>query len=410
MNISLTEPQSRFVISDAKYPAFVGGLGSGKTHAGMWRSIRLKKENPTIDVGYYLPTYGLIHDIIIPRFQELFETYKVPYRLNQQHNYFEIENSAKIIMRSMDRPEKIIGYETSDAILDELDTLPYDKAQDVWSKVVARTRKKKTNGKINTRAVVTTPEGFKFVYDKWKKNPMAGSVLFKAPTYSNPYLPDDYVDSLRETMPENALMAYLEGEFVNMTNATVYSEFDRHKCHTPETIQPTDTLHVGMDFNVGKMACAIGVLRSESLHFVKEHDSILDTPAMIVTLKNTYPNHKIIVYPDASGRSRKSVNASESDISLLQQAGFSVFVNNRNPAVKDRVLSMNSALKNNIVMVNSDACPILVECLEKQAYDKNGEPDKTSGFDHMNDSASYLCVYRYPVKKSTNTMFKLKGL
>jgi hypothetical protein len=26
--------------------------------------------------------------------------------------------------------------------------------------------------------------------------------------------------------------------------------------------------------------------------------------------------------------------------------------------------------------VNADRCPVLVECLEKQAYDKNGEPDK----------------------------------
>jgi hypothetical protein len=40
-----------------------------------------------------------------------------------------------------------------------------------------------------------------------------------------------------------------------------------------------------------------------------------------------------------------------------------------------------------------------VESLEKQPYDKNGEPDKAGGLDHIVDAAGYFIAYRYPVIK-----------
>ena len=98
---------------------------------------------------------------------------------------------------------------------------------------------------------------------------------------------------------------------------------------------------------------------------------------------------------------RKSNNASESDISLLKAARFRVCVNPANPAVKDRILAMNQMIHSGGVRrlhVNVDRCPMFVECLEKQAYDKNGEPDKSSGLDHLNDAAGYFVFYRYPVR------------
>jgi hypothetical protein len=197
----------------------------------------------------------------------------------------------------------------------------------------------------------------------------------------------------------------------------VYPEFDRTLNGSSETIQPSEPLHIGMDFNVGKMAAVVHVLRDGDPHAVDELTGILDTPAMIASIKARYVGHAIFVYPDASGNSRKSNNASESDIALLRAARFTVMVNASNPAVKDRVLAMNQLIcceteaANPLGMemrgdksvqrryrVNVDKCPGLVECLEKQAYDKNGEPDKTSGLDHENDAAGYFVTYRWPVK------------
>ena len=99
----------------------------------------------------------------------------------------------------------------------------------------------------------------------------------------------------------------------------------------------------------------------------------------------------------------RSVNASESDISLLKQAGFTVKVNAQNPRVKDRILSVNGALSQGKLWVNARKCPDVVSCLEQQAYDKNGEPDKQGGFDHQNDATGYPIVYEMPVRKPASS-------
>ena len=100
-----------------------------------------------------------------------------------------------------------------------------------------------------------------------------------------------------------------------------------------------------MDFNVGKMAATIYVQRGRAWHAVAEIHSVFDTPEMVRILKERYPGHHLHVYPDSSGDSRKSVNASVSDIAVLRQAGFSIRVRPTNPFVKDRVLAMNTALR-----------------------------------------------------------------
>lgn len=215
-------------------------------------------------------------------------------------------------------------------------------------------------------------------------------------------MPDDYIESLRHTYPSNLLAAYLDGEFVNLASGSVYAEFDRHKNATYETIQKGEALHVGMDFNVGRMCAVLHVLRGDNPHAVKEYTGVLDTPAMAALLKSRHEGHSIIVYPDASGNARKSNNASESDLAILRKAGFSVRVDPSNPRVKDRVLSMNAMIHKDgerRYRVNPETCPELVESLEKQAYDKHGEPDKAAGLDHVVDAAGYFVAYRYPIKQ-----------
>jgi hypothetical protein len=375
---------------------------SGKTQAAVVRAIVKKLQYPKQDVGYYLPTYDLVRRIGFPRFSELLETMGVPNTINKADAVIDIHNAGSIIFRTMDNPERIVGYEVADSLVDELDTLPVDKARDVWNKIISRNRQKKPDGSVNSVAVATTPEGYRFVYERWHKNPAAGYRMIKATTYSNARnLPDGYIDSLKASYPSNLLAAYLDGEFVNLTSGSVYPEFDRVKNASTETIQPDDTLHVGMDFNVGKMAAVVCVLRGDDPHAVREHTGMLDTPSTIALLKVKYPNHKILVYPDASGNARKSNNASESDLVLLKAAGFRVMVNSKNPAVKDRVLSANHMILaegKRRLRVNPEGCPELCEALEKQAYDKHGEPDKSAGLDHIVDACTYLLVYRYPIK------------
>jgi hypothetical protein len=412
--IKLTEPQEDFVFSTAIHPAMVAGYGAGKSQAGVIRIALLALKYDGLSFGFVEPTYDLIRLIAFPRFQEILESWGVGFNLNKSDAVLTLENGSQIIFRSADNPEKCVGFEISDGCIDEADTLRIDQARLIWTKMLGRCRQMKPDGMPNTLAAVSTPEGFGFMYEMWGKEQRKGYELIKAPTMSNPFLPDGYVDQLRATYSSSQLSAYLDGEFVNLNAGSVYHEFDRKLNSSNEQIKTGDTLHCGMDFNVTNCSVVVHVVRdNDNAHAVEEITGVFDTPSMARILKERFAGHKIMIYPDASGNSRKSNNASESDHSILRAAGFQVLSNNRNPFVKDRVLSVNNMIHNQgnrRYFVNPVACPSLVESLEKQAYDKNGEPDKKGGFDHVADATGYFIAYRYPVINNRPSSVQILGI
>jgi hypothetical protein len=421
-----TEPQHELITTTKRYPAMVAGFGAGKTQALVKRAVAYKFKYWTCNNAYYLPTYDLIKTIAIPRFLEVLAEYGYyegkDYKLNKSDSWFEFPNGSKIILRTLDNPHRIIGYEVADSEIDELDTLTADKASAVWKKIIARNRQKKPDRAANTIAVGTTPEGFRFVYEQWHKNPPSAEYhLIRASTYSNAAnLPDNYIQDLKDAYPENLIAAYLMGEFVNLTSGSVYPCYDRELNASFEVIgtykdgdqEKPEPLHIGLDFNVNKMAAVIHVYREGGPHAVAELINLRDTPQVISVIKERWQSqgHPIFVYPDASGNARKTLDASATDLALLQQAGFTVMANASNPYVRDRVLSMNVMFDKRRYRVNAVACPTYAGCLEQQAYDKNGEPDKTGDKDHPNDAGGYFIVNRFPVIKPTVNRVELGGI
>jgi len=138
-------------------------------------------------------------------------------------------------------------------------------------------------------------------------------------------------------------------------------------------------------------------LRGNVWHAVDELKGIYDTPAMIKTIREKHPKHNIRIYQDATGKNRKSVNASTSDIALLRDAQFQVYAKDSNPYVKDRVNATNKAFSNGRLMINDTMCPEYSRCMEQLAYDKNGEPDKNSNIDHLPDAGTYPIAYEMPI-------------
>ena len=400
--------QIKFVRSEALHTGLVAGFGAGKSKAATIKVLQKKMKYPSIDVAYYLPTYGLIKSIAFGNFNELLEQAGIPFTLNRS-DYEYTTPFGKIIMRSMMNPEMIIGYEVGYSLVDEADVLPKKKMEAVFKQILARNRKKLPNGDRNSVDAVSTPEGFKWMYEYFKKSTSKNRVLIHAKTSDNPYLPKTYVADLMETYTEEEIQAYLNGEFVNLNSGTVHHTFDRLLNHSDRTIKAGEVLHVGMDFNVTNMSAVIHVIDASDNQSIKRHpiavDEITkayDTPDMIRLLQNRFEGHKIVVYPDASGKNRKT-SASSTDIDLLKQARFTVRSPNKNPAVRDRVTVMNSLFKNangdRTALVNTNNCPEYTECLERLPY-KNGEPDKTSGFDHLCEAGGYF-LYQQKTKKPT---------
>ena len=409
---TLNEPQAQFLALPHQYRAYVAGYGSGKTWAICAGACKHYWEHPKAHRGYFAPTYPAIRDIYYPTIEEVASDWGLRVQINEGnkevHFYSGRQYRGTTICRSMEKPQSIVGFKIARADVDELDTLPIKKAEQAWRKIIARLRLKYSGQ--NGADVATTPEGFRFTWKQWVKQVREQPELsnrygiVQASTYDNElYLPDDYIESLLSSYPPQLIQAYLNGQFVNLTSGTIYHAFDRIQNASNETLRPGEPVHVGMDFNVGKMAAVIHVKRDGLPHAVAEVIDAYDTPDMIRILQERLGERQIRVYPDASGDSRKSVNASTTDIQLLKAAGFMVIAPPANPPVKDRINSMNAMFCNargeRRYRVNADLCPSYAECLEQQVWADNGEPDKTAGNDHPNDAAGYFIHKDYPVVK-----------
>ena len=404
MIIDLTAPQDAFIHSTDKHPAIVGGLGSGKSKAGTFRLIRLMLSDPGANGAYYMPTYDLINLRAMPGVEEDLTQLGYAFKTNRSNYTIDVIGFGTIIFRSYDRPERIIAYEVAHSICDELDTLPKDKAALVWRKISERNRQKREG--INTLGLVTTPDqGINgFVYEKWVKQQQAGYVLYKASTYSNKWLPSDYADQILANYDPILAQLYLEGEFVSLNQNKIYHFFGRDKHHTQRTITDSDRmLHIGLDFNIGGCCAVVFIIENNNPIAVDEFTSY-DTQDFINNLTR-YEGKTCIIYPDASGKAGRT-NSSQSDISMIAQAGYQLQYKPSNPAVRDRINAYNGLLSHNRLMINTDTCPNLTNALETQGYDDKGDPEKWSNhpaIDDWADSSGYFIAFKYPVIRSMVT-------
>ena len=422
MPLNLNHPQAEFMNASTPFSGFVGGYRSGKTFIGCVKLWKLAAAHPGIKLGYFAPTYPQVRDIFYDTIEEVGDEFSDHAGMPCTVDINKSEHTVKLIIggdvyatvkcRSMEHPHRIVGFDISHALIDEIDCMKKEKADAAWKKIVARMSSVRDDYPVNTVDFTTTPEGFNWMYDFFVKQLREKPELkrfyslVKASTLKNrKNLPEDYIDKLYATYPANLVDAYVNGEFVNLTSGGVYTCYDRKLNNTDREVKDTDHLHIGMDFNVGKMSAIVHVEdnrdNTKITSAVDEFMGLLDTPAMIKAIENKYPEHRVTIYPDASGQNRKSSNASETDISQLKKS-FKVNARTKNPFVKDRVASVQGMLCNaneeRRYFINEVLCPETAESLEQQIYNKQGEPDKSHDNDHPNDALGYYIHNKFPIR------------
>lgn len=426
--VKLSWEQGAALLDQSPSVGVVAGYGSGKTYLALAKIFDLLFTNPGVPVAYAAPSYPLISDIFYPALEEHCITHGIAYDINRGRNVVSIPYLGNIICRSMSNPGKLVGWEAGAIILDEFDVLPIKVAHEGWKKLKARARykypkyskrKQKETGKkrrFNQMFAVSTPEGFRAFYDLFKREPVPGSSLHHMTTYANlKNLPEDYIQELLRNYPREYIKAYIMGQFTNLTTGRVWKRYDRRENRTGRRVRGKEPLLVGMDFNVGR-GCAViyvGDLKDkEKLYAVDEVFNSFDTPDTIKILQSRYPDNPVTVIPDATGKNRKSVNATTSDLALLKLAGYRLMVNNSNPNIKDRVAATNSRFCDPFgvrkLFVNDKRCPNYADALEQQSYDENGMPEKGIGkFDDLTDAGSYPIAKLWPIRKVISTTQEL---
>lgn len=390
-NLEYYLPHQRdFLTCNAREKALVAGLGAGKTYIfvddELRKHIQLRGKNGKSNGWVIYPTYDLADELFVEPFKERLDKVGIRYDYNGSKHRFKT-NYGDLKIYQLQRPERIIGSNLTSVGFDEFDVESWKNCDVAYRKSIGRMR-----GCENPQmSFVGTPEGFKYLYKLFDvelaKKPHRA--VFHAVSTDNPYLPKSYIDNLYDTYSEELVKAYINGEFTNLTQGTVYSSFNKDRNVKVDNMQ--GRLIAGMDFNVGKMVCVLGWDHGHRIHWFKE---------VILQNSNTYEMAEElrrlrlnpIIYPDATGKNRES-NASESDHAILRKAGFIVITPGRNPYEKDRINAVNGLLYNgnhDVRMTVDPSCVELIADLEQVVYDSYGKIDKSNvERTHASDAMGY---------------------
>jgi len=202
---SATGPQREFWRSPARYRAFVGGVGSGKSRAGAVEALR---QPP--GVGMVLaPTYPMLRDATLRSVADLAQRGNIVKSWHRTEMRMELINGLTILFRSADDPDRLRGPNLSWFWLDEAAMMPHD----VWLIMLGRLRVAPGRAWITT-----TPRGRNWVWQTWQA---AGPdyALIRSSSRDNPYLPAEFVATLEASYTSTFAAQEIGGEFVEPDGA-----------------------------------------------------------------------------------------------------------------------------------------------------------------------------------------------
>ena len=170
-----------------------------------------------------------------------------------------------------------------------------------------------------------------------------------------------------------------------------------------------------MDFNVDPMSACIASKAGDELHIWDEITIANgNTAEMAAEIIRRYGPRDIRVYPDPSGRARRtSAPVGETDLAILRHAGFHVIAPRKAPAVVDRINALQALLMNGAGrrrLFVHPGCRQTIKSLEGQTYKEGTSQPMKDGTDHMADAAGYLVWGEFPIQAVKTGSGRTRGL
>lgn len=396
--MKLSKPQWQIAQDQVRWRTAICGRRFGKTFLSI-RELCYAARLPRQTVWYVAPTYKQAKQIVFRPLKERLLELRWVKKINETNLEIELKNGSVIGLRGADNYDSLRGVGLDFLVLDEF----ADIKPEAWYETLRPT----LSDKQGRALFIGTPKGIGNwsydIYNKGIEDP-TNWASYQFTTLSGGNVPEEEVESARRDLDEKTFNQEYLATFETYSGV-IYYNFDRniHVKQFAETLP--DTLHIGLDMNIDPMSASIGVQTPVGFHFV-DHLKIYgsNTNEVCDEIRRRYPNKRIFVYPDASGRQRRSSANGMTDHIILQNAGFVVKSANINPAVKDRIAAVNSKLKNStggVALWVDPKCKPIIESLERQTFKEGTQiPDKESGYDHQNDATGYVISFLYPIRRN----------
>jgi len=392
--MQLTKPQSEIFLSKARFVAVVAGRRFGKTFLATGSLLRAAIKAPNQNVWYVAPTYGAAKEICwLMLLNSIPQEYIA--KTNETALTIKLINGSYIALKGAEKPNNLRGRALDFVVLDEF----ADMRPETWYEVIRASLSDRQGAAL----FIGTPKGRNHFYDLWAKGKDKSHdwESFQYTTIQGGNVPEEEIEAAKSDLDERTFNQEYNAAFVTYAGL-IYYGFNREDS-VLDMGDDSGTLHIGMDFNLDPMSAVICLRKGGKLYAVDEivmYGS--NTDEMVSEIIDRYPRRSIIIYPDPASRQRKTSAGGRTDLSILQNAGFSVKAKNSHALVRDRINAVNSRLLSGDGerhLYISPKCKQTIKSLERQTYKEGTSiPNKDDGFDHMNDALGYLIEYLFPVR------------
>ena len=396
MKITLTKPQHQVSKSQSRFRVLISGRRFGKTYVCITEMMKYATR-PNQNIWYCTPTFKMGRDIVWSALKNILNDFHWIDDINETNLSIKIRKSnSTISVKGCENFDNLRGTGINFLILDEFADIP-EKA---WTEVL-RASVADTQGHV---LFTGSPRGYGNwsyrMYQKGKQDTDWESFQFT--TLQGGRVTADEIEQAKQDLDIRTFRQEFEASFETYAGS-VYYNFHPVDSVIEKQIDWNKPLHIGMDFNVDPMSCVVAQIEKGKILVVDEiviYSS--NTDEMVQEIRDRYGSKiQIFIYPDPACKQRKTSAGGRTDLSILQNAGFNVKVKHKHTPIRDRVNNVNSRLKSangtRYIFV-SKSCKILIKGLQQQIY-KIGTniPDKSEGFDHMNDALGYLVDFVKPL-------------
>ena len=222
--INLNLNQAKFIKCEEQVVAFFGGIGNGKTFAGIAKALMrvMNPDNPPQLGMIARQTYPELRDSTQRTFFELLHTMgmlpEVHYEYRKQENRVKFLNGHEIIFRSLDDPAKLLSINLGWFYIDQAEEV----SEEVFLTLLGRLRA------VDTPQcwITGNPLGHNWIWHRFIHDPVPGNIIFNAKTEENVHnLPEGYIDSLKNNYNEIWVNRYLYGSW-DAFEGQIYPDFE----------------------------------------------------------------------------------------------------------------------------------------------------------------------------------------
>jgi hypothetical protein len=414
-----------------KYTVVCCARGWGKSFlaavaaiTAVFELLELEEWVPHKHVYIIAPTYEQVTDIYYPLINYVLGMEHYTLKSSKDEGKFYFPKKVELRLLSYESIERMRGKGAYFVVWDEVSSCkkgisPKEAWQGViqpcivtrWSSERARAYGAVSPGRA---LVISTPKGYNFFHEMFhheEKSEEWKSYHFDY--HSSPYLDEGEIKKMERELDPIVFASEYLASFEDSGNNVFYMfkrkthvRNDLEYFYPPEGDEKGEDVHVAIDFNVGVMAASMFAIRGDEVHFIDEMKGHPDTETLAIALSTKYKGHKIIAYPDPSGKAKKtSAPVGVTDFTILKEHGITVLAHSKAPPIVDSVQAVNRMLlsaSKHVRMYVHSRCEGLIKSLERTKWvDKNPDTatiDKSEGVEHFSDGVRYAIEYKYPVK------------